>query len=317
MVVIHVKQSDADSFLYETTCSTSNDEMIRDVVEVWNLRIRLLQLCGAIIELAKYGPMKQPDKAGLDEVLLIQYFIMYRNNIFFKVEEKYNGNKIDRGEFYLPDPTGARCGSGVGPQLSDTIERVAQDAMDVLSKLTVDRKISLSRRLLQEKLDNIRGAVTMGKKTIMHICCTNLYIAYPMGLPEWDTVRLTIEGVEGLDGTSAGQQILDPNTAELWVASKAFDRSQTVADRLGRNEKTKVIAKLQKPGAGAPGREPGVSEDEKKAMMAYYFKKQEEMKKLAENSEDDYLHSSWADSKSLQRSLRGQSDIIKAPGILR
>jgi len=283
--VIHVKQSDADSFLYETTCSTSNDEMIRDVVEVWNLRIRLLQLCGAIIELAKYGPMKQPDKAGLDEV-----------------EEKYNGNKIDRGEFYLPDPTGARCGSGVGPQLSDTIERVAQDAMDVLSKLTVDRKISLSRRLLQEKLDNIRGAVTM---------------AYPMGLPEWDTVRLTIEGVEGLDGTSAGQQILDPNTAELWVASKAFDRSQTVADRLGRNEKTKVIAKLQKPGAGAPGREPGVSEDEKKAMMAYYFKKQEEMKKLAENSEDDYLHSSWADSKSLQRSLRGQSDIIKAPGILR
>ncbi len=77
MVVIHVKQSDADSFLYETTCSTSNDEMIRDVVEVWNLRIRLLQLCGAIIELAKYGPMKQPDKAGLDDVLIIQYFIMY------------------------------------------------------------------------------------------------------------------------------------------------------------------------------------------------------------------------------------------------
>lgn len=30
------------------------------------------------------------------------------------------------------------------------------------------------------------------------------------------------------------------------------------------------------------GREPGVSEDEKKAMMAYYFKKQEELKALAE-----------------------------------
>ena len=58
----------------------------------------------------------------------------------------------------------------------------------------------------------------------------------------------------------------------------------------------------------------GVSEDEKKAMMAYYFKKQEEMKQMAESNEDDYLHSSWADPKQLQRSLRGQSD-VKAPGL--
>jgi cilia- and flagella-associated protein 298 len=57
-----------------------------------------------------------------------------------------------------------------------------------------------------------------------------------------------------------------------------------------------------------------VSEDEKKAMMAYYFKQQEEQKRLAENSEDDYLHSSWADPKQLQRSLRGQSNAVKAPG---
>jgi hypothetical protein len=28
--------------------------------------------------------------------------------------------------------------------------------------------------------------------------------AYPMGLPEWDTVRLTIEGIDGLEGTAAG-----------------------------------------------------------------------------------------------------------------
>ena len=138
-----------------------------------------------------------------------------------------------------------------------------------------------------------------------------------MGLPEWDTIRLTIEGNEGLEGTGAGQGLLDENTAELWVASRIFDRSpgQTVADRIGRNEKTKVVGKLQRPGGGPPGREPGVSEDEKKAMMAFYFKKQEEMKKMAESSEDDYLHSSWADPKQLQRSMRGQGVNIKAPGM--
>lgn len=32
MVVIQVKKSDADSFLYETTCATSNDELIRELV---------------------------------------------------------------------------------------------------------------------------------------------------------------------------------------------------------------------------------------------------------------------------------------------
>ena len=37
-------------------------------VKIWNLRIRLRQLSSAIRELGKYGPMKSPDKAGLDEV---------------------------------------------------------------------------------------------------------------------------------------------------------------------------------------------------------------------------------------------------------
>ena len=90
-------------------------------------------------------------------------------------------------------------------------------------------------------------------------------------------------------------------------------RSQTVGERFGMNDKTKVIGKLQKPGAGPPGREAAVSEEEKKAMMAFYFKKQEEMKSLAESNEDDYLHSTWADPKQLQRSLQGQSN-VKAPG---
>jgi len=282
MVVIHIKKSDGDGFLYETTCEASNDAVIREIVEIWNLRLRLKQLCGGIRELGKYGPMKPPDKAGLDEV-----------------QEKYNNEAIPKNEHYQADPTGVRTGSGPGPQMVEVFERVAADAESVLNTNNVDRKIAITRAVLQEKLDNIRGAVMM---------------AYPMSLPEYDTVRLTIESDAGLDGTAAGQEIMNPDTAELWIASRHLDRSQTIADRLGRNDKTKVIAKLQQAGGGAPGREPGVSEEEKKAMMAYYFKKQEEMKKLAESNEDDYLHSSWADPKQLQKSLRGLSD-IRAPGL--
>jgi len=182
----------------------------------------------------------------------------------------------------------------------ETIERVALDTETVIGAQLAKRRQAVTLDMLQEKLDNIRGVVTM---------------AYPMGLPDWDTIKLTIDGCDGLEGTQAAEGILDPAKAELWVASRNFDRGQTVGDRLGKNEKTKVIGKLQKPGAGAPGREAAVSEDERKAMMAFYFKKQEEMKALAENDEDDYLNSSWADPKALQRGLRGQGN-VRAPGLL-
>lgn len=68
MVVFQIKRSDGDSFLYETSCENNADDTVREITEIWNLRIRLGQLCGAIRELARYGPMKPPDKAGLDEV---------------------------------------------------------------------------------------------------------------------------------------------------------------------------------------------------------------------------------------------------------
>ena len=284
MVVISIKNGaeGADAFLYETTVDTSNDEMIRDLAEVFNLRLRLRQLCGALRELGEHGPMKPPDKAGLDQI-----------------DEDYRGETVFKNDHYKADPTGLRTGCGIGPQLVETFERVCVDAEGILDKSNVTRKLAVSTAMLTEKLDNMRGAVMM---------------AYPMGLPDFDTVRLTIEGTEGLDGTAAGMEVLDPDNAELWVASRVFDRAQKVSDRLGKNEKTKVIGKLQKPGAGAPGREAAVSEEERKAMMAYYFKKQEEMKALAESSEDEYLNSSWADPKALQNSLRGVGG-VRAPGV--
>lgn len=112
--------------------------------------------------------------------------------------------------------------------------------------------------------------------------CMKKMTAYPMGLPEFDPVRLTIEGGAGLDGTQAGAELLDEETAGLWMAGKEFRRDQAVGDRVGKNEKTRITCKLQNPGSGPPGREPAVSEDERKAMMAFYFKRQEELKRLAE-----------------------------------
>ena len=121
MVVIQIKNSDHDGFLYETTCSTTNDALVRDISRIWNLRIRLRQLTGGLREMAKHGPMKHPNKAGIDEIA-----------------EKHAGEVIDKGQYYQADPSGVRTGNGVGPQLSDTIERVCLDTESILSKVILN-----------------------------------------------------------------------------------------------------------------------------------------------------------------------------------
>ena len=85
--------------------------------------------------------------------------------------------------------------------------------------------MSLTIEEINDKIANMRGAVVM---------------AYPMGLPEWDTVKLAIDSVNGLEGTGVGNEIVDAESAQLWVAGKEFMRGQLVSDRLGKNEKTKV-----------------------------------------------------------------------------
>lgn len=49
-------------------------------------------------------------------------------------------------------------------------------------------------------------------------------------------------------------------------------------DYLGMNEKTKIIVKLQKRGAGKPAREPLMSEEERKQLMLHAYRRQEQLK---------------------------------------
>lgn len=74
---------------------------------------------------------------------------------------------------------------------------------------------------------------------------------------------------------------LDASKSSLWFFSKEAQDDKLLSDYVGKNDKTKVVAKLQKKGASAPMREPVVSEDEQKAMIAFYHKKQQVMPSLA------------------------------------
>ena len=271
MVLVVIKHSEQDQFMVETTAATSNDELIRTAVKIHNMRLKTAMLADAIKALAEHGPARSEAERGLDEV-----------------GGSGEGGGADRGANYSADPTGNRTGQAPNEALQRVLNKVADDAKKALDGSLVRAKVTTTVAGLQEKLDCIRGAVTM---------------AYPMGLPKHDLIRAAIEDVDHKE--SYGKGTLEPDTATLWWAGKEFFRDQKVGDRTGRNEKTKVIAKLKNPGSGPPQREPIVGEAERKAMMAHYFKRNEEMKRLAEDDDDGYTNASWANPNALKQSLTG------------
>merc|ERR1711939_1091507 len=96
------------------------------------------------------------------------------------------------------------------------------------------------------------------------------------------------------------QDVLDTFSTNLWWAGKELRTDQTLEQYLGRNEKTKIVAKLAPKSSGAPVREPRIDEGTHKAMLAHYYKKQEEDKKLRDNDDDAYLDAQWANPKALK-----------------
>jgi len=278
MVLIHVKKTEEQQFLYESTVTVPVKQLISELVEVHNLRLRIQRLKVEGDDLALYGPCKPPDKQGLDE----------------DIQAEADGVELPpRGPTYNKDPNGKRDGNAPIKEVAEVLKKTLDDAAQAASKKQIEKKVVLTKKMLEEHIDNIRGAVM---------------IAYPMGLPEWDPVRMDIEGDEPPSNTPVGVDILD-NTAQLWWAGKQMMPENKLGDHVGKNEKTKIVAKLQKKGGGAPQREPAISQDEHKAMLAYYHKKQEEMKKLERNDEDDYTNSSWANSKSLKSHFSGVGNV--------
>lgn len=118
-------------------------------------------------------------------------------------------------------------------------------------------------------------------------------IVYPMGLPPHDPIQAEFDNREDLSGQQASKLVIPELQCALWWAQKELQDGKKLADYCGRNDRTKIVVKIQKIGQSAPAREAVVSEEQQKEMMARAYRRQEELKKLAENDDDDYMNSAW------------------------
>lgn len=111
-------------------------------------------------------------------------------------------------------------------------------------------------------------------------------IAYPMGLPPQDPIQKILLSISATGGVEL-PGCYDPAATTMWWAGKELQVGEVLGKFIGRNEKTKVLVKLQRKGYGPPPREPTATEKEAQiAMMSYYHRKQEELKQLQQDNDD-------------------------------
>jgi len=259
-----------------TTVKANVGDLLRELCDVHNLRLKVLRLAVTCKELAKHGPLRPEETRGISDDL---------NKVTELDTNAY-------GQPTAPDPNGYRTGCPPPPEVADILSRTAEEAEAAVSVMLVQQKKALDRQICQEHIDNMRGAVM---------------IAYPAfhRLPVYDPTRQELEDREELDGHSELQEALDYSQTNLWWAGKELQVGEILEKYVGRNEKTKIVAKLAPKSSGAPVREPRVDENTHKAMLAHYYKKQEEQKKLQEDEDDSYLDSQWANPKALKSQLIG------------
>jgi len=285
MVRLHIKRGDESKFLFDTTCPTSMAELIPQITDIFNERLRVERLCSEVEMLADFGIAKPMEAMGLTDEQIVE----------LKIQDLWTPKCYPSGgSVFNRDDIGRRTGNAPTPQLAEVLKKTCAEAKEAISKKQALARKPMTMAIIKEEFEKIKGAVM---------------IVYPMGLPPYDEVQHILNGTENLAGRQDSLNVIDVDDAQIWWAGKELQRGKTLGDFIGKNEKTTIIAKIQKKGGGAPVREPVVDAQTQKAMMAHAYKKQEEFKKLEEANEDGYLNAAWADPNALKRSMHGTGNV--------
>ncbi|XP_041971381.1 cilia- and flagella-associated protein 298-A [Aricia agestis] len=288
MVVLHVKRGDESQFLHETSIDSLVDDVVKDIVGIYNGRLKVTRICYEMEELSSHGTFLPLEMQGLTDEQIKE----------LKLEDPWAQRCAPAGYVEAKDEMGRRCGRAPPPNLQAVLKKAADTAKEYISKKHVDLRKCMTQKDVCKALDELRGATK---------------IVFPAGLPPHDPVRMELDNVEDLAGTQAANEVIDPARACLWACGKKLLSGNKLSDHLGKNDKTKVTVKLCTSSEGAPGREPVLSEEERKQLMLQAYRKQEEWKKLEEDDDDHYMNSKWADGQNLKRQFHGLNNISWKP----
>ncbi|KAM7398097.1 hypothetical protein PAMA_006124 [Pampus argenteus] len=288
MVQLHVKRGEESQFLFNTMVDAHLETVIQEITAIYNGRLKVDRICSEIPELADHGVTLPPNMQGLTEEQIVD----------LNLRDEWEDKCVPSGGPVLrKDEIGRRNGQAPNEKMKEVLMRTVEEAKALISKKQVQANVCVTMEMVKEALDQLRGAVM---------------IVYPMGLPPHDPIRMEFEDQEDLSGTQASLQVITEDECQLWWAGKDMQRGKKLQEYIGKNEKTKLVVKIQKKGQGAPAREPPVTDEQQKQMMMHYYRRQEELKKL-ETDDDGYMDSEWSDRQALKRQFQGLTNIKWGP----
>ncbi|XP_056140387.1 cilia- and flagella-associated protein 298 [Lampris incognitus] len=289
MVQLHLKRGDESQFLFTTTVDVQLETLIQQITAIHNGRLKVDRICSEIPELADHGITLPPNMQGLTDEQIVD----------LKLKDEWEERCVPSGgSVFKKDEIGRRNGHAPNDKMREVLMKTVEEAKALISKKQAQANICVTMEMVKEALDQLRGAVM---------------IVYPMALPPHDPIRMEFENQEDLSGTQASLQVITEDECQLWWAGKELQRGKKLQDFIGKNEKTKIVVKIQKRGQGAPAREPLVTEEQQKQMMMHYYRRQEELKKLEEADDDSHLDSEWSDRQALKRQFQGLTNVKWGP----
>ena len=199
----------------------------------------------------------------------------------------------------VEDPSGQRLGMAPNEEMRELIQKTVEEGNKRMEfrEEKAKEKICIKWKEVKECLEIIKGTVN---------------IVYPMGLPEYDPIRMELENREQLEGTQDKKMVLDQTEATLWFANKEMKRENQLWKHLGKNEKTKVIVKISTRSAGQPASESWLTDKEvQKTIAMQNYRRMEELKRLEKEAERDQASSdhAWADGNKLKKKFQGIEEI--------
>uniref|UniRef100_UPI003AAABAB5 cilia- and flagella-associated protein 298 isoform X2 n=1 Tax=Centroberyx gerrardi TaxID=166262 RepID=UPI003AAABAB5 len=257
MVQLHLKRGDESQFLFSTTVDVPLDSLIQQITHIYNGRLKVDRICSEIPELADHGITLPPNMQGLTDDQIED----------LKLKDEWEEKCVPSGgAVFRKDEIGRRNGHAPNDKMKAVLMRTVEEAKALISKKQVQANVCVTMEMVKEALDQLRGAAM---------------IVYPMGLPPHDPIRMEFENQEDLSGTQASLQVITEDECQLWWAAKEMQRGKKLQDYIGKNEKTKLVVKIQK--------------------------------KLEEAVDDSHLDSEWSDRQALKRQFQGLTNIKWGP----
>ena len=286
MVLLHIKRNDQSLFLLQTTLRATVEDTLLSILRIYNGRLKVDRITSEITDLAHHGIYMPQSMRGLLEEQIQELKLTDAQEEICVPSGGYDMNK---------DPCQRRNGRQPKENMRELLHQTIHEAKSKISNENVKSNTCLTWEVVSEALDILRGVVN---------------IVYPMGLPEYDPIKMELENRENLAGTQASKDVIESTQAVIWFSTKELQRDKKLEDYLGKNEKSKVIIKLCTRSQGQPTREPVFSEEEQKRLMLANHKRREEMLALEKDvSDDSYLNSQWADQNALKSRMQGINNV--------